>query len=66
MKKFKFEFHSDVVLTEKQIWPDGDGPKTPTVKDVMDLIEKWGGGIRVLYDWSLGDDDDLKVMEVKV
>jgi hypothetical protein len=41
-------------------------PPPPTVKDVMNLIDECGGGIRVLDDWSLGDDDDLKVMEVKV
>ena len=54
MKKFRIRAVSDYVLTEKQIWPDGDAPETPTVGDVEDLIDsEYHSTMQLLEEWNL-------------
>lgn len=53
MRRFRIVYTLDVVLSESQIWPDGDGPENPTASAVEDLIESEGGIIKVIDEWSL-------------
>lgn len=55
MKKFRIIYELSSTLTEKQLWPDGDGPKNPTIEDVENLIEDSGGIIQVIDEWNLDD-----------
>ena len=56
---FGFEIHFDMDLSEEDLWPDGDAPEAPTIKDVVDMItkeagEKYGGDVvSLLRDWDL-------------
>jgi len=65
MKKFSLEISLSVTLDASQLWPDGDGPDNPTEDDVMELIEKCGGAESIIDDWSLGDNLDYHVIELK-
>lgn len=62
MKKFSFKISGYYVLTEDEVWPDGDGPENPTAEDVLDLIDKLGGAEEVIWDWNL--EPNLEVGEV--
>ena len=49
----------EVELTVKQIWPDGDAPKDPTVDDVLAEMQKYGTFLDVLGDWRLVESLDV-------
>lgn len=57
-KQFRITYHVEVVLDERDIWPDGDGPDKPTAEQVASLIQKEGGFPSVLVDWNLDDGSD--------
>lgn len=64
MKKFRIRAVSDYVLTEKQIWPDGDGPENPTAEDVQELIDsEYHSTMQMLEEWNL--EPELDVYEEK-
>ena len=50
-----FTFDGNFVLTEKELWPDGDAPFQWTAVDVEALIEKGGGLGCILSSWFIGD-----------
>lgn len=56
MKTFGIEINIYNKLTEKELWPDGDGPENPTEEDVKKLIEKHGGIANIIKDWNLYND----------
>jgi hypothetical protein len=62
---FHFSITAEVSLEVEQIWPGGDAPANPTVDDVLAVIQKCGGKVRVIEDWNLGDDLDLTVSDAK-
>ena len=39
MKWFEVEIRGRAILSEAELWPEGDGPANPTPEDVMDIIE---------------------------
>lgn len=65
MKRFDFSISCDVSLTVDEIWPDGDAPEDPTVDDVLEVIDKCGGGLRVIRDWDLMTNHDFEVSDDK-
>lgn len=50
-KKFVLRCSYDVVLSEDEIWSDGDAPINPKIKDVMRVIGN--DHAMVLVDWNL-------------
>lgn len=62
---FHFSITHYSSLSVEEIWPDGDAPENPTVDDVLKVIEKYGGKMRVLSDWNLDADLDLDVSDGK-
>jgi len=40
-----------MILTEEDVWPDGDGPENPMAKDVAEVMRAYGTRGRVLKDW---------------
>lgn len=40
-------------MNREEMWPDDDGPDNPTAKDVVKLIEQYGGIRRAVEDWNL-------------
>lgn len=66
MKTFRLVYTMAADLTVEQLWPDGNAPANPTVRDVELLILKDGGWVNVLRDWSLDDTEgDGHVFEVE-
>jgi hypothetical protein len=63
MKTFNFSITCEVALDVDQIWPDGDAPQDPTVKDVLKVIDRCGGKAKIIDDWSLIDDLTLEVSD---
>jgi len=64
MKRFRIQIVSDCVLTEREIWPDDNVPKNPTVKDVREAMVPWAGGKGgIISEWLLPV--SYKVTEVK-
>jgi len=64
-KKFQIIMEVNETLDIDDIWPDGDAPENPTVKDVLNVIEVCGGPRDILRDWFLDDYLTLDVYEVK-
>ena len=57
MKMFRIIYEVDLVLSEKQVWPNGDGPADPTSQDVVDVFSA--------YKWRFDDQEDtLDVLEI--
>lgn len=52
---FEFDFHGSVRLTVAEIWPDGDAPEKPTVKDVVAKITSHWMRSRMLEEMGLTD-----------
>jgi hypothetical protein len=50
---FHFSIAADISLSVEEIWPDGDAPENPTIEDVLEVIAKCGGRMRVIRDWNL-------------
>jgi hypothetical protein len=66
VKTFHLSYTMTADLTVEQLWPDGNAPVEPTVRDVELLILKDGGWPRVLIDWNLDNEDgDGHVFEVE-
>lgn len=63
MKTFRILLEVDVVLTEGELWPDGDAPENPTVADVQELIRNEGGSAYLIRTWSLEECVTLHVSE---
>lgn len=63
-KLFELSFSGSVVLTEDEIWPDGDAPETPTYRDVLRRIGEWRSRGELIRDWSLDDVIDVEVNDV--
>ena len=53
MKTFKVKISIDTSFTIDELWPDGDAPKNPTAKDVVNLINECGGVKTIIDDWNL-------------
>lgn len=51
--KFRLTFTVSCDLSYDLLWPDGDGPKNPTVHDVYSLIEADGGAQEIWDDWCI-------------
>ena len=64
MKKFIISIISRHVLTEEDLWPDGDAPPNPTVSDVEALIYECGGPEAIITEWNM-DITDLVITEVR-
>lgn len=64
-KKFRIWVDYNELFSIEQLWPDGDAPENPTVKDVLELIEDCGGLGQIISDWNLERDMGLSVTEVK-
>lgn len=64
--KFRFIVSLDVVLTSKQIWPEGNAPENPTVADVEKMFYVAGrsGGaiISTLRAWDMTEDVTLDIV----
>jgi len=44
----------DITMDVNEIWPDGDAPENPTVKDVVNVMEECSySPINLLSEWSL-------------
>lgn len=65
MKKFRITYELDVVLTQAEIWPDGDGPSEPTVENLVGKITRSGGFRKVFTDWNLDLNPQFRVEEVE-
>ena len=65
MKKFQFIFECEDTLTEDAIWPDGDGPKNPTLDDVVKHLKKGytRNPVGLLSDWNFGECITLTVID---
>lgn len=63
-KRFRLHFEIDSTLDIPSLWPDGNAPENPTVKDVLALIDKEGGILSIIGEWNLGIDGDFSVEEV--
>jgi hypothetical protein len=63
-KRFELTVEGSVVLELDEIWPDGDAPENPTAADAQRVIDADGGLSRVLLDWSLEDDFELKARAI--
>lgn len=59
--RFRIMIEIDETLSIAELWPDGDAPPNPTVGDVEALIEKCGGVVKIMRDWSLEFDAVLTV-----
>lgn len=70
LSHFKFKCSYEVTLNEAQIWPDGDAPDNPTVKDVRNLLSDMGPNYHIIDDWNLipkeNDLCNVKVSKVKL
>lgn len=66
-KKFRVRFVTDTVLSYLDIWPDQlpTDPTHPTPEHVEALLAVSGKPTSVLQDWSLEDDGQWIVTEVK-
>lgn len=62
MKRFNISLRVDAQLAVDEIWPDGDAPESPTATDVLAVIDGQGG-LDILRDWNLADDQDFEVRE---
>lgn len=56
-KRFIFRCSYDIILEVGEIWPDGDTPLNPTVRDVMKVINEAPSHACVLDEWNLRPDD---------
>jgi hypothetical protein len=66
VKIFKIEISGSVQLSERDIWPDDDGPENPSVTDVIrlldrhytlaDMIDEWNLSGDIIVDISSGDE----------
>ena len=66
MKRFLLTITCQVELDADQIWPDHDGPKTPTAADVTDLLaELYREPHEVITEWGLEDHVQVSVDEVQ-
>jgi hypothetical protein len=67
MRKFKFTITKEIILTEKEIWPNGDGPELPGIWEVEDEVEKQDGKIEALIDLGFDQNDVWKadIEEIK-
>jgi hypothetical protein len=54
-KHFSFNIEIDDTWDLEDLWPDGNAPETPTLDDVVKLIQACGGPDRVAEDWNLLD-----------
>ncbi len=66
MKQFRITITIDEVLSESEIWPDGDGPKNPDTKDVRAAF--FSGRyhrdiLGIAKEWNLDHDADLDITE---
>lgn len=54
-RSFFISLQGDHALTVSELWPDGDAPENPTVKDVVDLLQRYSI-VDLMGDWNLGVD----------
>lgn len=52
---FKIDFSGTFILSDRDLWPDGDAPDDPTVEDVAARVEAHGGAGGVVMGWNLED-----------
>lgn len=52
-KHFNIRVYFDDEFSADELWPDGDAPENPTVKDVEVLINQCGGLRQVIHDWDM-------------
>ena len=50
---YRFEIRGEWVLDEREIWPDGDAPESPTVNDVLEVVRLYGPLTHFISDWNL-------------
>lgn len=52
----QISFGGVITMTKEDVWPNGDAPENPTVKNVIAEIRKDCSSLFDFYDlWSLGD-----------
>jgi hypothetical protein len=65
--KFRFVVSLDVVLTAKEIWPEGNAPAKPTVADVEKMFYVAGRSgsaiVSTLRAWDMTEDVTLDIFE---
>jgi len=52
-KQFRISISIDETFSVEELWPDGNAPENPTVKDVIKLIKQCGGAIDIINHWNL-------------
>ncbi len=68
MKKFLLEITTGPVqITERELWPDGNAPDSPTVEDVEALLAsaapyRWSLA-SLISDWNLDDNMEVYVTD---
>jgi hypothetical protein len=56
-RQFTVTIEGTARLSEWEIWPDGDGPDTPTPADVLGVMKQDGRTpVDLLRDWNLAQD----------
>lgn len=68
MKRFIFSIQVDHVLSVNEIWPNGDAPEDPTVKDVFnEFLKDCSGHIAGrMTEWNIAPTKhDLFITELK-
>jgi hypothetical protein len=65
MKNVVIEFQGSVALSVAEIWPDGDAPEEPHVRDVIEKMQAAGSKLRMLDDWNLEQDLTISVTDLE-
>lgn len=66
MRKFVVHVYEATVVSENEVWPDGDGPRYPTAEDVAailgaDLSQLPDDRVMALTDWGVLDKPNVAV-----
>lgn len=60
-EKFTISFEFSEVFEKNEIWPDGDAPKNPNIKDVLEKIKKEGSFSQFINNWNLNAAIDVSI-----
>jgi hypothetical protein len=53
--EFRLQWQGEWAFDREAIWPNGDAPKNPTVKDVLASMREEGSLTTLIFEWSLDE-----------